>query len=412
MTTGFDRKNAFLSFYKISKTRLEEKISAYNEAFVKEPHPLLAPFFADFADLNEGGKLLRGVFVNLGCALALSEAAACGEAEGCAGMGETAAGSKAACAGIDEAAESGKEDYAGMSLAAAGSDALALAFEIFQTAVLIHDDIIDHAELRRGKKTSHRRYAQSLDARGIYDRAGDTPDSAALCLGDAGLYAANLVIAENYRDNPKLGELISYFDSVVIDTIRGELLDVILPCEIADPSLGTEKADDLLARSVREIYHLKTARYSVIGPLHLGMLYGGASPELMEAVDRFADEAGVAFQIKDDILGIFAEETKLGKDVGSDIAEAKLTILYQYVKQHDPAAYELLMEDYGQSPVTLEALARVQNIFRSSGALAFAEHAMETCFKNAESALGDISLGENEKALLYGLLDYLRGRDH
>ena len=383
-----DNKNSFLSFYAASRQRLEQKIEEYNREITKEPHPLLRPFFEDFADLNEGGKLLRGVFVNLGCALARAEQKGGQEEQG------------------EEVLTPAQK-----SQAAADSDPLALAFEIFQTAVLIHDDVIDHAEKRRGKTTSHIRYAERLQKRAITDRAGDTPASAAICLGDAGLYAANLVIAKSCGNDPALGKLISYFDGVVIDTIRGELLDVILPCEIGDPSMSAQEADRLLTQSVREIYHLKTARYSVIGPLHLGMLKGGASKALMDAVDRFADEAGVAFQIKDDIFGIYADEKKLGKDIGSDIAEAKLTILYEYVRLHDPEAHKELLKDYGHAPVTEEMLHRVQRIFRETGAYAYALEEMEKCFARAEKALEETSLPEPEKELLRGLLEYFRGRD-
>ncbi|MBE5997361.1 MAG: polyprenyl synthetase family protein [Lachnospiraceae bacterium] len=379
-----EKKNTFLEFYAESRGRLEQKIREYNGKTAQEPHPLLKPFFEDFADLNEGGKLLRGVFVNLGYALARAE---------------------------QEKGNSEEESPAEKSRASSVSDPLAMAFEIFQTAVLIHDDVIDHAELRRGKRTAHFRYADRLTERNITDRAGDTPASAAVCLGDAGLYAANLMIAENLSSDPALGKLIAYFDSVVIDTIRGELLDVILPCEIGDPSRSPAESDQLLMQSVREIYHLKTARYSVIGPLHLGMLQGGASPELMELVDCFADEAGTAFQIKDDIFGIYADEKKLGKDIGSDIAEAKLTILYEYVKLHDPAAHEELLKDYGHAPVTEEMLRRVQNIFRESGAYDYAREEMEKCFGRASEYLEKTALPESEKEMLRGLVNYLRGRD-
>ena len=382
-----DITNTFLAFYAESKKRLEHKIEEYNRQFAKEPHPLLSPFFEDFADLNEGGKLLRGVFVNLGYALALAER------------------------GFGSESNGGDRTPEEKSRAAAASDPLAMAFEIFQTAVLIHDDIIDHAELRRGKRTAHFRYADRLAQRKMEDRAGDTPSSAAICLGDAGLYAANRIIAENCGADPSLGKLICYFDDVVIDTIRGELLDVILPCEIGDRSLSAEEADSLLASSVREIYYLKTARYSVIGPLHLGMLQGGASEALMKQVDAYAGEAGVAFQIKDDIFGIFADEKKLGKDIGSDIAEAKLTILYEYVRLRDPKAHEALLADYGHAPVTGEMLSRVQRIFRDSGAYAYAQEEMEKCFRRAEGCLEEMTIPENDKELLRGLLDYFRGRD-
>ena len=359
--------DAFLRFHKEHAARLTEKIREVNREIASEQQPLLADLFADFADLNEGGKLLRGVFVNLGCALA------------------------------------GGEDVE-------KSDALAIAFELFQTAVLIHDDIIDHASLRRGKPTVHIRYAGRLAERGIADTIGDTPSSAAICVGDAGLYLANRMIASSYDRDPRLGGLMTYFNDVVIDTIRGELMDVILPCESRDPSLTKAEADLLVAKSVEEIYHLKTARYSMIGPLHLGALYGGADGEMLARLDRFAAYAGTAFQIKDDILGIYAEQDVMGQDAGGDIAEGKLTILYSHMHQGDPALYEELMSVYGKEPVTPEALAKVQELFRKGGALAYAEEKMAECFAASREALAALSLPREKEELLAGLLVYLESR--
>ena len=369
----------FMTFYGTSAEHLAEEIGRWNARYGTDTHPILAPRFADFADLMSGGKLLRGVFVHLGYALA--------KAERTAGAGELMP--------VHERA------YA---------DGLALAFEIFQTAVLIHDDVIDHARLRRGKKTAHVRYAEEIGKRALKDHAGDTPASAALCLGDAGLYLANRIIAETYRDDPRLAELILYFDDVVIDTIRGEMLDVLLPCESTDPAFGEGDPASLLSASVTEIYRMKTARYSVQGPLHLGMLAGGASDALMEAADRFAMAAGTAFQIKDDILGIYAEEEGLGKDVGGDIAEAKLTILYEYVAGNKKEVLPALLSVYGKDPVTAENVRRVQDIFRESGALLYAEDAMEKCFAEAEKAISSMPLPDEAKETLYGLIIYFRER--
>lgn len=364
---------AFREFYETSKTRLTALIDRRNEEIRKEKNPLIRPFQEDFTDLNQGGKMLRGVLVNLGYRIA---------------------------GGVD----------------LSESDSLAVAFEIFQTGVLIHDDIIDRADLRRGKKTIQRRYEESIEKRGIQMVSGaETPkslaSSAALCVGDLGLYYSNLEIAKEYRDHPNVGELITYFDQIVIDTIRGELLDVVLPYEIQDHRLSEEERNSLLEKSVWEIYHLKTAYYSVIGPLHLGMLLGDLSDEKMELVDSFGNDLGIAFQIKDDILGIYADEKKMGKDAGSDVSEYKQTILYQYVASHGGKEREELLSLYGKENLTPEELKKVQDIFKNSGAYEYATKEMERCFASAGRRLDEMTfLSGEDRGILKGLIEYMRIR--
>lgn len=368
-----DEQKVFLDFYQTGVKRLSAIARAYNRSLKKDPNPILRIFKEDLADLNEGGKMLRGVLVGLGLKLA----------------GET---------------EVEKSDY------------LALAFELFQTGVLIHDDIIDNAETRRGKFTIHRRYEHRLSARNTQmvaqvDGPQDVARSAAICTGDLGMFAANLCIAENYGDHPAFAGLIRYFDETVIRTIRGELLDVVLPYELQDESYDEEARKKLLEKSVKEIYHLKTSCYSVIGPLHLGMMLGGMAPEHMRAVDRFADEVGIAYQIMDDILGIYADAGYLGKDVGSDIAEFKQTILWMYVRTTDPGATKELLKYYGRKHVTKKDLEAVRNIFRETGALDYARTMMEACYARALRKISRMSfLPEEDKALLRGFVAWCGGR--
>ena len=358
----------FKDHYSSSKKRIEAKIAGINEELTKTKGSLLDPFYKSFAELNSGGKIIRGVLCDIGYKI---------------GGGRT-------------------EGY---------SDPLSLAYEMFQTGVLIHDDIIDHADLRRGKKTIHNRYRRSLEERGIEDAAGDTPESAAICMGDIGLYRANRILADSYREDVNAAKLISYFDKIVLDTIDGELLDVILPTEIKSPGLDPAERRGLLGSSVWEIYRLKTAGYSVIGPIHSGMLLAGAPKENMEIIDEYSEQLGIAFQIKDDILGIFGDEADIGKDVGSDIEEGKLTILYEYVYVNDREALRELSGYYGKSPVTKASIDKVKDIFMRTGARAYAEKRMNECLDAAVSVLdGCTFLSEEDRELLTGLGEYLGKR--
>ena len=370
---------AFSTFYSDSLNRLTKKNNAYNKVMRKEPNPIIRPFREDLADLNTGGKMLRGMLVNLGYQIAvhMNGEAACNAAE---------------------------------------SDMLALAFEIFQTGVLVHDDIIDNAGTRRGKITVHRRYEHRLNVRetkmvAAGEKPGNLAKSAAICVGDLGIYYANKQIVDHYAQHERLAALISYFDDIVIQTIRGELLDVVLPYEIQDDRYSPEEKKKLLEKSIWDIYYLKTAGYSVIGPLHLGMILGGADEKQMKALDRVAEDIGIAYQIMDDILGVFADPEKLGKDVGSDITEFKQTILYMYVCTMKPEYEEELLQIYGKKRISDAELDEVQRIFRESGALAYAQEMLGDCFERAEKRLARIKgMSKEDKAILRGFITYCKGR--
>ncbi len=367
-----DDLKAFLNYYGSTADRLGAKKKAYNRGIRKDRNPVIRMFLQDLSDLNEGGKLLRGVLVALGYRI---------------GGG-------------------GAEEYA---------DDLALAYEIFQTAILVHDDVIDNAALRRGKITIHRRYGHRLEVRGIRMVSDmESPEhisaSTAVCAGDVGLYLANLKIAESYADDPNLSRLISYFDRVFLDTIKGELLDIVLPYEMQDVSRTREEQMKLLETSIQDIYRLKTAGYSVVGPLHLGMMLAGAGEDEMRALDRAADDIGVAYQIMDDILGVYADTEALGKDAGSDIAEFKQTILYMYVRSYAPEYEEELLRYYGRE-VTEESLEAVRRIFDESGALEYARSAMKACFERAGRKIGRMKfLSAGDRAVLRGFIEWCSGR--
>ena len=370
---------AFSAFYSDSLNRLTKKTNAYNKVMRKEPNPIIRPFREDLADLNTGGKMLRGMLVNLGYQIAvhMNGEAACNAAE---------------------------------------SDMLALAFEIFQTGVLVHDDIIDNAGTRRGKITVHRRYEHRLNVRetkmvAAGEKPGNLAKSAAICVGDLGIYYANKQIVDYYAQNEHLAALIGYFDDIVLQTIRGELLDVVLPYEIQDDKYSPEEKKKLLEKSIWDIYYLKTAGYSVIGPLHLGMILGGADEKQMKSLDRVAEDIGIAYQIMDDILGVFADPEKLGKDVGSDITEFKQTILYMYVCTMKPEYEEELLQIYGKKRISDAELDEVQRIFRESGALAYAQEMLGDCFERAEKRLARIKgMSREDKAILRGFITYCKGR--
>ncbi|MBP3461149.1 MAG: polyprenyl synthetase family protein [Bacilli bacterium] len=351
----------FKEYYKNVKEKLNKKLEKFNNEIIKEENEIIKDNIILFKNLNSDGKLIRGTLVNLGYNLIKEE----------------------------------NLEY---------SYDLALAFEIFQTAILIHDDIIDNDDLRRGKETIH-----SHNHKKYYELTKDNEskkvsESIAICMGDMGLFYANKVIANSYCNDKNLGKILIYFNDIVLKTIKGELLDVTLPF--------LEKNDlnkNNLEESILLIYKLKTAYYTIIGPICLGMILADSNKKQIKDMTDFGYNVGIAFQIQDDILGIYSENETIGKNVGTDIEEFKQTILYSYVKENKEY-FNKLMNYYGKK-VDVDDIKEVQKIFRESNALEYSKGMIDSLYDKAINILDKIDwIKDSEKNILKGFVEYLKDR--
>ena len=355
---------SFMIFFKDSRERLHRKMQNFNQGICNQSEKHISQNISEFARMNCNGKFIRGALVNLGYSILKSDI-----------------------------------EY---------SDDLALAFEIYQTAILINDDIIDHASLRRNQPTIPVHYMNDWETKGIEIKrnAYDVANSMAICAGGLGMCYANQKVAEAYSRSDNLGILLKYFNQVIIKTIQGEVIDVILPFE--EQNFCSNEED--LVDSIMEIYRLKTAWYTVIGPLCLGMILAGGADEDIKKIESFAESLGIAFQIKDDILGIYAEEDHIGKNVGSDITEFKQTLLYAYIR-NQKEYYSNFLRYYGKDNLTYEDVNAIRDLFSKSGALAYAEQEMNRYFELAIKSLKSMKfIPEEKETILFGLIWYLKLR--
>ena len=288
---------------------------------------------------------------------------------------------------------------------------LAMAYETFQTAILIHDDIIDNASVRRSKITIPEAYKQKLES--LSDNSSNfnikkehISNSIGICVGDLGFYLANKIIIDNYSNSPVLCKILSLYNKIVINTIKGEIIDVFLPFN-EEYQKGLSKEQDVI-----EIYKLKTAWYTIIGPFSLGMTLADFTDQQIKKMEDILYNLGVAFQIKDDILGIFGKESVLGKSASSDVSEYKQTILYTYVSKNNKDKLVELSKYYGKQNLTEEDLNSVKQIFISTGALEYANNVMNKMFLEAKTELEKIDfISEDKKSILNGFITYLNLRN-
>lgn len=348
----------FFIYYKSKLKEFEVELKKINKTFIEKDNPIVIDAINKFINMNGDGKFLRGCLIDLGYKL------------------------------------NKNDDYA---------KTLSLAYETFETSILIHDDIIDNAHLRRNKETIHETYKNEFKKYNVEN--DNTNNSLALCIGDLGFFYTTELITKKYKNDKNLAKLLSYYNNIVIKTIKGEIIDVALPFIEKNDKKHTLHEEDIM-----EIYKLKTSWYTIVGPFVLGMILGNSKVKDMETFEKVLEPLGIAFQIKDDILGIYSSKEILGKSVYSDIEEFKQTILYSYIKIKRNDLLDELLKYYGRS-INEEESKKVQQLFEESGALEYATNKMNGMFNEAYSNIKSMDIKEYIKNILLGLILFLRLRE-
>jgi geranylgeranyl diphosphate synthase type I len=283
----------------------------------------------------------------------------------------------------------------------AASLRMGMAVELLHTYLLIHDDIMDHAALRRGRPTTHAAFADRHRERGRRGDADDFGRAVAILAGDL----AHTWAAELSRPHPEAeGEaapVARTFDAMCEEVIGGQYLEMLLPHR-------PEPDEAELLRVLR----MKTGRYTVERPVELGALLAGAGADLVEGLRRWGEAAGEAFQLQDDVLGIFGDAESTGKSASSDVAEGKHTFLIHHALDGAaPEDREWLRAALGRDDLDDEDHARVRRVVRDSGGLAAVQDMIDERLERARAALAQIPVAPEARAPFEGFLDYLRGRD-
>ena len=348
----------FKKYYQKEREILNKKINNYNINLVKENNSIIKENMKLFSNLNTNGKLVRGVLVDLGYYLLKDN-----------------------------------KEY---------SNDLALAYEVFQTAILVHDDIIDEDEKRRGTNTIH---FENYNKYKNYNEleAKQLGNSIAICMGDYGLYDSIKIITNSYKNDSNLSKVLTNFIDTALNTVKGEILDVVLPFESRNKLVDLNTLDE----SIMNIYRLKTAYYTIIGPISVGLLLAGSDESKIKDITSFGEKVGIAFQIQDDILGIYGED--IGKVIGSDIKEFKQTILYSHISKTN---YLKELEKYYGKDISKDNINKVRELFKISGSLDYSINKMNDLYDESIKELNNINwIKEDKKDILRGFVEYLRNRN-
>jgi geranylgeranyl diphosphate synthase type I len=289
--------------------------------------------------------------------------------------------------------------------AAGGADcaeivAASAGLECFQAAALLHDDVMDGSDTRRGRPTMHRHVARLHDELGWSGDSERFGEAAAILAGDLCLVWSDELMATSGLGPEALAAGREAFDTMRTQLMGGQYLDVL------EQAVGQGDVDRALL-----VLRYKSAKYTVEHPLLLGATLAGAGPRLLAGLSAYGLPLGEAFQLRDDILGVFGDPELTGKPAGDDLREGKRTVLVAQVERLGTDAQRAVVRSHLGNPALDEAaLESVREAIRASGALDAVEAMIQDRAVTAAEALAATSVLEPAAGVLAALVQTATSR--
>jgi geranylgeranyl diphosphate synthase type I len=269
------------------------------------------------------------------------------------------------------------------------------ALELLHSFAVIHDDVIDASDQRRGRPSVHRAFADLHRASGWRGEGQRFGEGAAILIGDLAFVYADMLLADGPR------QAIDVFAEQRLEVNLGQYLDLI----------GTARGDTS-AEQARRICLYKSGKYTVERPLHLGAALAGRLDHLGAYLSAFGLPLGEAFQLRDDLLGAFGDPEVTGKPVGEDLREGKPTSLYVLaMARADGAAARLLADRFGSASLTADEVSELQSILVETGARQRVEETIDALLDRALVALDAVPVTEEARVRLEELANFVASRD-
>ena len=257
----------------------------------------------------------------------------------------------------------------------------ALSLELLHDFMLVHDDIIDKSDKRRGKPSMH---ALLRDSLGQSKKTKFSGEDLAIVVGDV-MYAmaldAFLAIKENMQRKEKA---LKKLFLAALYTGSGEFIELLL---------GIKPIEKVTQQDIYKIYDYKTADYTFASPLTMGATLAGAKPDQIKKLHSYGILLGRAFQIKDDIIGTFGTVKEIGKSNLTDITEAKRTLLVWYAFNHAGKKNKLTIKRIMKNKTTQDTeLTKMRSIVTDTGALAYAQNQIKYLYTEALHQIANLKM--------------------
>lgn len=289
---------------------------------------------------------------------------------------------------------------AGGEAAAAEVVTAGAALELFQAAALIHDDIIDRSDTRRGGPSVHRRFSQLHASQGWALDNERFGQAAAILAGDLCLSFSEEAFTDIGERAASGSRARLIFNLMRAEVMAGQYLDILE--EVAGPVRDRAGA----VSRAQSIIRFKSAKYSTEHPLALGGALAGAGNELLRGYSAFALPLGEAFQLRDDVLGVFGDPLTTGKPAGDDLREGKRTVLVALaLDQASPAESAFIDARLGSPGLSDDDVQEIRRIIEDSGALQATEVLIGEFGAAAFEALEALPLDDLPKTALRRLAE-------
>jgi geranylgeranyl diphosphate synthase, type I len=276
------------------------------------------------------------------------------------------------------------------------------ALELVQASALTHDDVMDASDTRRGEPSVHRRFEQRHRDEGWIGPAHQFGESAAILIGDLCLVWSDELFEGAGLDPRAVSRARPVFDEMRTEVMVGQYLDVL-----------TQATGELSVERASKVARFKSAKYTVERPLLMGGALADAPPRLLSAYSDYGLALGEAFQLRDDILGVFGDPAETGKPAGDDLREGKRTYLVASAfETASPADAQTLHDDLGDPKLGFERIERLRQIIVSTGALDRTEARIETLANQAHAALAAAPVTETAAEALRELIEAATQRRH
>ncbi len=266
------------------------------------------------------------------------------------------------------------------------------ALELLHASALVHDDYMDASDVRRGRPATHRSFEQLHRDHGWSASAEQYGAAAAILLGDLLLSWSDELLRTCGLPDHRVLEALGYFDRTRSEVVTGQFLDV------SAQARGAADVDTAMT-----VLRYKSAKYSVERPLHIGAALAGASPTQIEQLSRFGLPLGEAFQLRDDLLGVFGDPSATGKPAGDDLVEGKRTVLVALALDALPAAEAKTLDSGLGTPLSPDEVAHLRGLIDGSGARLQVETVIRELTDRSLAALAAADLTEHARGVLTAL---------
>lgn len=275
--------------------------------------------------------------------------------------------------------------------------AMAAAIELMHASLLVHDDIMDNDELRRGQPTLLAQYQQLGQDRGSRQSLA-YGQALATCVGDLGFFMSWQLLSRS-------GQF-----SVELSNLFGREMAAVCLAQMEDVAGGLTDAE-LDETAITAIYRYKTARYTFSLPMMCGAMLADQPTEVLEQLESLGEYLGLMFQMKDDELGLFGDSQQTGKPVGSDIAENKKTLLRLWLLAKASDRQKSRLDSiFGSASITQSDVAMLRQMIEELGVLDRMDELMAKWAAAAEPLIAELAVADDQKAWLFELLEYNRQR--